>query len=88
MGIVRDTAAREQLDYIRKWLDGYHQDKPPKSLPIKGFFREGPYLWTAFKFEYKVKKKKANEWVLTTRENIQHEGFCKKWLEIPEDEKV
>lgn len=88
--IVRDNLARETLHHIKKWLDGYYQDDPPKALPIKGFFREGPYLWTAFKFEYiKYKsKKKANEWELTITKNIQHEGYCKERLKIGPDDTI
>jgi len=81
--IVRDAEARIQLDYCEKFLNGYYQDKPPTGLPIKGFFREGPYLWTAFTF---VKKKK--KWELRKRINIQHEGYCRKYLEISDDEKI
>lgn len=83
--IVRDNEAREKLHHIKKWMDGYYKDKPPKSLPIMGFFREGPYLWTAFNFVYKKRKKKANEWQLTIRENIQHEGYCRKWLNLDDN---
>jgi hypothetical protein len=46
---------------------------------VKGYFRADSYDWTAFYF-YNDKRK--SQYVLIKTEHIQHEGYCKKHLNL------
>lgn len=76
--IRRDDKARKILGDISLFMDG-HTKESPTNRPIKGFFREDSYDWTAYIF---TKDDKASEYVLIIKEHLQHEGYCKKYLKL------
>lgn len=75
----RDKPAEDMLGILDKFMDNKGDAEVGKSTEIKGFFRRDSYDWVAYHFYY---NKEAKLYTLVTHENLQHEGYCKKYLDL------
>lgn len=73
-----DGKAKEQLKELNDFMDGKIKLATPQK-EMKGYFRADSYDWTIFHYIFNEKKKKAT---LLVTEHVQHEGFCKQYLEL------